>query len=64
MDAEQREMIRLLEQDQDENGVDLFWLRYNLSLTLEERIEKHRRGAETVLVLRDAARRAGYRKTG
>ena len=29
--------------DQDENGVDLAWLRYNLSLSVAERIERHRR---------------------
>jgi hypothetical protein len=39
---------------QDENGIDLELLRHNLSLTVEERIEEHRRSLESVLWLQDA----------
>jgi len=48
-------------EDPNENGVDLAHLRYNLSLTVAERIEKHRKAAQSVLYLKDVARRAGYR---
>ena len=49
---------------QDENGVDLDLLRYKMSLTVEERIEQHRRALENVLLVRDAGLHAGYRQTG
>lgn len=47
------------EGEQAEDGTDLVGIRHNLSLSLSERIEQHRRGAESVqwlLRLRDAAR--------
>lgn len=46
------------EGEQDESGVDLEMLRTNLRLTLEERIEQHRRWAEQMLKLRHAAESA------
>ena len=55
------ELLRALAETQDENGVDVEWLRFNLSLSVIDRVEKHRRAVESVLYLRDAAERARYR---
>ena len=49
--------------EQDEFGNDLEWLRYNLTLTPAQRYEKHQRALESVLILRDAAKQARYRRT-
>ncbi len=38
-------------------GIDLDRLRYARSLTPEERLERNRRAAESVILLRDAGRR-------
>jgi hypothetical protein len=59
-DLEHEELLKEFARDQDENGVDLVWLRYNLSLSIDERVEKHRRAAESVLLIQDAARRAKH----
>ncbi|HVT11241.1 MAG TPA: hypothetical protein VHE55_03165 [Fimbriimonadaceae bacterium] len=53
-----------MEADQDESGIDLFWIRYNRSLTPAERVEKHRKAAESVLYLKDVAKRAKHPPTG
>ncbi len=42
--------------DENEFGIDLERLRRNLLLTPEERLEKHQRGLECVLALREAAK--------
>lgn len=39
------------EGEQDEDGTDLVGIRYNLTLSLGERIEQHRRAAESALWL-------------
>lgn len=47
------------EGEQDEHGTDLVGIRHNLSLSLTERIEQHRRAAESMMwleKLRDAPR--------
>lgn len=48
--------------DLDENGVDLNRLRYNLSLTPEERLARNRQAARKILECRRAAAAAGFRK--
>jgi hypothetical protein len=58
---DRQDIEKALAQDQDEHGVDLAWLRYNLSLSIADRIEKHRKAAESVLYLRHVAKRSGYR---
>lgn len=49
--------------DPDENGVDLNRLRRNLTLSLEERIERNRRAAITILECRHAANASRLRET-
>ncbi len=44
------------EGEQDERGVDLLGIRMNLALTVEERIEKHRRALASVLWLQNVTR--------
>ena len=46
------------EGEQDENGVDLVGLRYNLSLTPMERLEQHNKAAASIIWLRDVLRTA------
>jgi len=41
----------------EEFGVDVERIRYNLTLTVEERLENHRRAWENVLLLREAGKR-------
>ena len=48
--------------EQDENGVDLEHLRYNLSLTPEQRIERNRRAVESLRAIREAVRVSRYRR--
>lgn len=43
--------------DEDENGINLERLRENLALTPEEKLERHRKACESVIALREAARR-------
>lgn len=43
--------------DEDENGINLERLRQNLALTPEEKLERHRRACESVIALREAAKR-------
>ncbi len=45
--------------EQSEDGVDIAQLRYNLSLTDQERIEQHDRALRLFLQCREAAERAG-----
>lgn len=47
---------------QDEFGNDLERLRYNLSLTPKERLLQHNQALQSVLRIREAVRRSGYRK--
>ena len=56
MKEEDKELQIASTEDRDENGVDLAKLRYNLSLTIQERVEKHRRAAENLIYFRNAAR--------
>ena len=37
----------------DDNGIDLERLRANLRLTLEQRVERHRRACESLIALRN-----------
>lgn len=48
--------------NEDANGIDLDRLRRNLAMTVEERIEQHRRACESVLAIRAAAEAARNRK--
>ncbi len=48
--------------EQDDQGVDIARLRYNLTLTDEQKIEQHRRAAEFVIECMRAADRAGVRR--
>lgn len=54
MDAEQKLVAKEIE-GYDTNGIDVERLRANLRLTLEERIEKHRRACESLIFLRHVA---------
>ena len=45
--------------DQDENGVDLAQLRYNLTLTVDERIEQHDRALRFAILCRKSALDSG-----
>ena len=47
--------------DQNEDGVDRDAIRFNLALSLDERVERHLRPLETAIALADAAKAAGYR---
>ena len=44
--------------EQDEYGNDLCWLKYNLTLTPEERIAQHQQALEFVKLCQEAARNA------
>jgi len=44
--------------EQDENGVDVARLRYNLTLTNEQRVEQHQKAARFVLECMSAAERS------
>ncbi|MBI1756627.1 MAG: hypothetical protein HYR64_05920 [Fimbriimonas ginsengisoli] len=48
--------------DQDEQGVDLGRLRFNLRLTDEQKLQQHQRAARFVLECMIAADRAGIRR--
>ena len=50
--------------EQDANGIDLDTLRYNLSLTPEQRWERYVASATQMLKLIDASERAGFRPSG
>ncbi len=47
------------EGEQAEDGTDLVGIRYNLTLSVSERIEQHRRAMESVLWLRSLKRVSG-----
>lgn len=50
--------------EQDENGIDLARLRWNLCLTPDERLERHSRALDFVLECRRAADEARLSRLG
>ena len=48
--------------EQDAEGVDIAKLRYNLTLTDDQRLEQHQKAARFVLECMHAAERAGIRR--
>ncbi|MEZ0327488.1 MAG: hypothetical protein ACAH95_16440 [Fimbriimonas sp.] len=49
--------------EQDANGVDLGKLRYNLTLTDDQKLEQHQLAARFVLECMNAAERAGVQRS-
>jgi len=48
----------------NEDGIDRVKLRYNLSLTVDQRVEQHYRACQSLLELISAAQSAGYSQAG